>query len=173
MSAAFPLFDLHASGRLQPRSPKFKLTSGIRDERKNVRPKPELAFYRKYTEAMLRRYMRLSLSVGRMPALLGHDAFRGRMSTYRVTSFEDSVIFVYDVEKCLNKLDSFSKGLIRRISLQEYTQEEAAGLLEVSLRTIVRRYSEAIDLLTQLFIDHKLLDIDPMDESSNTRRLIL
>lgn len=169
MSAAFPLFDLHASGRLEPRSSKLKLAISIRDERKHACPKPELAFYRKYTEAMLRRYMRLSLSVGRMPALLGHDAFRGKMSTYRVTSFEDSVIFVHDMGKCLNKLDSFSKNIIRRISLQEYTQEEAAGLLGVSLRTVVRRYGEAVDLLTKIFIDHRLLDIDPMDESSDTR----
>lgn len=104
-----------------------------------------------------------------MPALLGHDAFRGKMSTYRVTSFEDSVIFVYDVEKCLKKLDGFSQELIRRISLQEYTQGETAGLLRVSLRTIVRRYGEAIDSLTQIFMDHKLLDIDPLDESSGNR----
>lgn len=101
-----------------------------------------------------------------MPALLGHDAFRGKMSTYRVTSFEDSVIFVHDVEKCLNKLDAFSQQLIRRISLQEYTQGEAAGLLRVSLRTIVRRYGEAIDTLTQIFLDHRLLDVDPMNGSS-------
>ena len=114
--------------------------------------------------------MRLSLSVGRMPALLGHDAFRGRMSTYRVKSFEDSVIFVYDVEKCLKKLDGFSQELIRRISIQEYTQGETAELLRVSLRTIVRRYGEAIDKLTRIFLDHKLLDIDPLDESSGSRQ---
>ena len=88
------------------------------------------------------------------------------MSTYRVTSFEDSVIFVYDVEKCLKKLDGFSQELIRRIALQEYTQGEAAGLLRVSLRTIVRRYGEAIDALTHIFVEHRLLNIDPMGESS-------
>lgn len=168
MSAAFPLFDVHASEQMQPRSAMTGSTE-LRDTRIAVRPKPELAFYRKYTEAMLRRYMRLSLTVGRMPALLGHDAFRGKMSTYKVTSFEDSVIFVYDVEKCLKRLDSFSQELIRRISLQEYTQGEAAGLLRVSLRTIVRRYGEAIDTLTQIFMDYKLLDVDPMDESSVSR----
>ena len=168
MSAAFPLFNLYASEPLQPRL-KTTESTDIRDERPSSRPKPELAFYRKYTEAMLRRYMRLSLSVGRMPALLGHDAFRGKMSTYRVTSFEDSVIFVYDVEKCLKKLDSFSQELIRRISLQEYTQGEAAGLLHVSLRTIVRRYGDAVDTLTQIFIDHRLLDVDPMDGSSGSK----
>ena len=106
------------------------------------------------------------MSVGRMPALLGHDAFRGKMSTYRVTSFEDSVIYVYDIEKCLKKLDGFSQELIRRIALQEYTQVEAAGLLRVSLRTIVRKYGEAIDSLTQVFLEHRLLDVDPMNESS-------
>ena len=91
------------------------------------------------------------------------------MSTYRVTSFEDSVIFVYDVEKCLKRLDGFSQNLIRRIALQEYTQAEAAGLLRVSLRTIVRRYGEAIDSLTNIFLEHRLLHVDPMGESSTNR----
>ena len=167
MSAAFPLYDLQASEQLQFASSSIRLTKNSKEQKK-VPPKPELAFYRKYTEAMLRRYMRLSMSVGRMPALLGHDAFRGKMSTYRVTSFEDSVIFVYDIEKCLKRLDGFSQELIRRIALQEYTQGEAAGLLRVSLRTIVRRYGEAIDSLTQIFIEYRLLDIDPMDESSKS-----
>jgi len=173
MSAAFPLFNLYASEPLapdltEPGTAKAEWID-LRQERATVRPKPELAFYRKYTEAMLRRYMRLSISVGRMPALLGHDAFRGKMSTYRVTSFEDSVIFVYDVEKCLKKLDGFSQELIRRISIQEYTQGEAAGLLHVSLRTVVRKYGEAVDMLTQIFMDRRLLDVDPMDGSSETQ----
>ncbi len=34
-------------------------------------PKVELAFYRKYTEGMLRRYLRLSMLSGRVPSLLG------------------------------------------------------------------------------------------------------
>jgi predicted DNA-binding protein (UPF0251 family) len=169
MSAAFPLFSLHASAKLHLAQEKVDAWTESGRDGANSQPKPELAFYRKYTEAMLRRYMRLSLSVGRMPALLGHDAFRGKMSTYRVTSFEDSIIFVHDVEKCLKKLDGFSQELIRRICLQEYTQGEAAGLLHVSLRTIVRRYGDAVDTLTQIFIDHRLLDIDPMDGSSGRR----
>ena len=32
---------------------------------------PELAFYRKYTEGMLRRYVRLSMEAGRAPSLAG------------------------------------------------------------------------------------------------------
>lgn len=104
--------------------------------------------------------MRLSLRVGRMPALLGRDVFRGKMSTYRVSSFEDSVIFVYDVDKCLKLLDTFSQQMIRRICLQEYTQEEAAELLGVSLRTVARRYGETIDKLTRIFLDRRLLEVD-------------
>ena len=166
MSAAFPLFNLAASVAPTHQQGAQVPAKTSTPKKECIHPRPELAFYRKYTEAMLRRYMRLSLSVGRMPALLGHDAFRGKMSTYRVTSFEDSVIFVHDVDKCLKKLDGFSQELIRRISLQEYTQGEAAGLLHISLRTVVRRYGEAIDTLTQIFINQRLLDIDPMDESS-------
>lgn len=166
MSAALRLYDLQASEQLQLASSKAPRAQYSTENK--TRPKNELAFYRKYTEAMLRRYMRQSMSVGRMPALLGHDAFRGKISTYRVTSFEDSVIFVYDVEKCLKRLDGFSVELIRRIALQEYTQGEAAALLGISLRTIVRKYGEAIDSLTKIFIDYRLLDIDPMDESSRS-----
>ncbi len=169
MSAALALCDLHACEQLQLVPPKARPTQAVEGKYGEVQPKPEFAFYRKYTEAMLRRYMRLSMSVGRMPALLGHDAFRGTMCTYRVTSFEDSVIFVYDVEKCLKRLDGFSQELIRRIALQEYTQGEAAGLLRVSLRTIVRRYGEAIDSLTQIFMEFRLLNVDPMGESSEPR----
>jgi hypothetical protein len=53
---------------------------------------PELAFYRKYTEGMLRRYVRLSMEAGRAPSLLGREMFRGKVTSYRVHSFEDVVI---------------------------------------------------------------------------------
>ena len=62
-------------------------------------PPPELAFYRKYTEALLRRYMRLSMVVGRVPSLIGREFFRGNVTHYRVQGFEDVVIFCHDVEK--------------------------------------------------------------------------
>jgi len=59
-------------------------------------PPCELAFYRKYTEAMLRRYVRLSMAVGRVPSLLGRELFRGHVSSYRMTNFEDVVVFCFD-----------------------------------------------------------------------------
>ena len=53
------------------------------------KPAVELAFYRKYTEAMLRRYLRISIQSGRVPSLLGRELFQGNVTSYRVHSFED------------------------------------------------------------------------------------
>ncbi|MBB5340706.1 sigma-70 family RNA polymerase sigma factor [Tunturiibacter gelidoferens] len=119
---------------------------------------PELAFYRKYTEGMLRRYVRLSMEAGRAPSLLGREMFRGKVTSYRVHSFEDVVIFVHDVETCLKKLDEGQQHLIRRIALQEFTQAETAGLLGLSLRSVHRQYADALDELTEIFLERKLLE---------------
>jgi Sigma-70, region 4 len=119
---------------------------------------PEIAFYRKYTEGMLRRYVRLAMETGRVPSLIGQPMFRGRVTSYRVRSFEDVVIFVFDVEKCLRQLDERSQQLIARISLQEYTQGEAAELVGMSLRSVVRHYADALDKLTAIFLKAKLLE---------------
>jgi hypothetical protein len=119
---------------------------------------PELAFYRKYTEALLRRYMRLSLEAGRAPSLLGREMFRGRVTHYRVQGFDDVVIFVHDVESCLKLLDAEQNHLIRRIALQEYTQTETAAMLRIPVRTLVRRYESALDRLTRLFLERRLLE---------------
>ncbi len=120
--------------------------------------RPELAFYRKYTEGMLRRYLRLSMEKGRVPSLLGQEMFRGRVTTYKVRSFEDVVIFVHDVEMCLKRLTEAEQDLLERIAIQEYTQGEAAGLLGMSLRTVVRKYAAAVDVLTGHFLDTGLLE---------------
>jgi hypothetical protein len=126
-----------------------------------VEPKktaPELAFYRKYTEGMLRRYVRLSMEAGRAPSLLGREMFRGKVTSYRVHSFEDVVIFVHDVETCLKKLNEGQQHLIRRIALQEFTQAETAGLLGLSLRSVHRQYADALDELTEIFLERKVLE---------------
>jgi len=119
---------------------------------------PGVAFYRKYTEGLLRRYMRLSMEAGRAPSLLGREMFRGKVTNYRVHAFDDVVIFVHDVERCITSLDEEEQLLIRRIALQEYTQGETAKMLGMSLRTLHRRYADALDLLTEIFLEKKLLE---------------
>ena len=108
-------------------------------------PPAELAFYRKYTEGMLRRYMYRSMEIGRVPSLLGDFSFRGKSSSRKSYTFEDSVIFVHDVERCLARLNAIERELVARIALQEYTLVEAAELTGMSVRTVVRRYMGALD----------------------------
>jgi hypothetical protein len=130
-------------------------------ERKSVTT--SLAFYRKYTEGLLGRYVRMSMEMGRAPSLLGKDLFRARVTNYVVHGFDDVVIFVHDVEQCLAKLDAEQYLLIERIALMEYTQLEAAELMGLTARTLVRRYKEALDALTRLLLERDLLE--PLIES--------
>ena len=75
------------------------------------------------------------------------------------------------VDHCIGHLDGVDN--FRRLNTcrggRGGTQGEAAGLLRVSLRTIVRRYGEAIDSLTHIFLEYRLLNIDSMGESSKSR----
>ena len=142
----------HAALRKGPHSLKLVRASA------QVNAKPELAFYRKYTEGMLRRYMKLSMEAGRVPSMLGQEMFRGKVTSYRVRSFEDVVIFVHDVGNCVARLEAGQQHLIRRIALEQYTQAETAAMLGISLRTVIRRYAEALDKLTRLFLERKMLE---------------
>ena len=69
------------------------------------------------------------------------------------------MIFVLDVEKCLDQLDYLDRQLLSRIVLQEYTQCEAASLLGMSVRTVCRRFPLAIDRLTEKLLETGLLVI--------------
>ena len=68
----------------QPRRDPAEAMQALIAEGQPVPPKLELAFYRKYTEAMLRRYLRLSMEVGRVPSLMGREMFRGHVSHYKM-----------------------------------------------------------------------------------------
>ena len=118
---------------------------------------PSVAFYRKYTEALLRRYVRLSMSAGRAPSLLGREMFRGKVTNYRVEGFDDMVIFVHDVERCVSTLEPDERILIERIAMQEHTFEETAGLTGWPLRSVERWYTQALDRLTEAFLTRRIL----------------
>ena len=64
----------------------------------------ERRIYRARTVTMLRRYMRYSIETGRLPSLLGREFFRAKVTSYTVVTFEDRVIFVHDMERCLEKV---------------------------------------------------------------------
>jgi len=122
-----------------------------------VLPAPELSIYRDRTIALLRRYFRLSCELGRLPSVLGREIFRAKVTSYRMHTFEDVVIFVHDMERCVEKLDAASRELLSRIVLQEYTHDETATLLGCTRRTVERRYPVALDRLTAVLLHYDLL----------------
>lgn len=126
----------------------------------------ELYLYRARTTALLRKYFSLSMELGRVPSLLGREFFRSKVTSYRMHNFEDVVIFVHDVERCLEKLDKKSQALIARVALQEYSYSEAAKLMGYSSRTVERNYPDALDRLSCILLEADLL----REETSYRRR---
>ena len=127
----------------------------------------ERRIYRARTVTMLRRYMRYSIETGRLPSLLGREFFRTQVTSYTVVTFEDRVIFVHDMETCLNKLDEFSRQIIARHVLQEHDQAATARLLGCAERTVRNYVPIALDVLTEILLDVGLLErIAPIREKS-------
>ena len=120
-------------------------------------PDVSLAFYRKHTESMLRRYLYASMQVGRAPSILGDPVSRGWASSRPIRTFEYAVIFVLDLEKCLEQLGSLDRQLLSRIVLQEYTQAEAGTLLGMSVRAVSYKFPAALDRLTEKLLASGLL----------------
>ena len=113
--------------------------------------------YRARVVTMLRRYLQYSIETGRLPSLLGREFFRAKVTSYTVVTFEDRVIFVHDMEKCLEKLDEFSRQLIARHILQEHDQEATGRLLGCTERTVRTYVPIVLDLFTEILFDVGLL----------------
>jgi len=124
---------------------------------RETRPPVSLAFYRKHTESMLRRYLYASMQVGRAPSILADSVGRGWASSRPIRTFEDAVIFVLDVERCLERLSSLDRQMLSRVVLQEYTQAEAATLLGMSPRAMSYKFPQALDRLTEKLLASGLL----------------
>ena len=80
----------------------------------------ERRIYRRKVVRLLHRYMRYSMDVGRLPSLVGREFFRSKVSQQTMVTFEDRVIFVHDMENCLDRLDDFTREVLGRVVLQEY-----------------------------------------------------
>jgi DNA-directed RNA polymerase specialized sigma24 family protein len=114
--------------------------------------------YRGRTVTMLRRYLKYSIETGRLPSLLGQEFFRAKVTTYSVVTFEDRVIFVHDMEKCLRRLDEFSRELIARHVLQEHDRWATARLLHCSEKTVRRLAPVALDQLCEIMLEVGLME---------------
>ncbi|MFY9747497.1 MAG: hypothetical protein WA891_13450 [Acidobacteriaceae bacterium] len=133
--------------------------TAVAEQFPRARPKPIVgfAFYRKHTLALLHRYLRISLEIGRAPSALGRIVLRGRVSSYRLRTFEDGMIFVLDMEKAMKQLDRLSLAVVRRIVLEDYSIPEAAALTGETERSVNRIYGEAMNRLTAVLLHFGLL----------------
>jgi Sigma-70, region 4 len=165
MSAALQLPVIHGEANLRrgweepQRRDGASGETGRKEEKTRAAEAPaiSLAFYRKHTESMLRRYLYASIQVGRAPSILGDPVGRGWVSSRPVKTFEDAVIFVLDIERCLDKLGVLDRYLLSRIVLQEYTHAETAELLGMSVRAVGYKFPQALDRCTEKLLESGLL----------------
>jgi hypothetical protein len=118
----------------------------------------DLAFYRKYTEGVLRRYLWLSMAGGRVASLLGRELFHGKITNYSVHNYEEVAIFCVDVEKCLGRLTPIERALLKRIAVQQYSFAETSMAFGICLRSCKYRYAAAVDKLTGIFLEARILE---------------
>lgn len=118
----------------------------------------ERRIYRGRTVGMLRRYLRYSIETGRLPSMLGAEFFRAKVTAYRVVTFEDRVIFVHDMERCLDRLDEFSRQLIARHVLQEHDLEATGRLLGCNERTVRTYVPIVLDVFCEILLEVGLLE---------------
>jgi hypothetical protein len=116
-----------------------------------------LPAYRPYTRALLRRYFRMAVDIGRLPSILGGLCFRARVSSYRLHTFEDAVIFVHDIERVFDRIERPSMEIIAGVVLLEYSVPEAALRLGITVQRAERRYASALDSLSAALLEVGLL----------------
>jgi len=118
----------------------------------------DLRRYRGRTVKLLRRYLRMAIEAGRLPSVLGSAFFRSGVTSYSAVTFEDRVIFVRDMEICLERLDAFSREVVKQSVLQEHSQPDAARILHCDERTIRRQISIALDDCSEILLEMGLLE---------------
>jgi hypothetical protein len=128
--------------------------------------------YRRRTVALLLRYARASVEVGKLPSLLGREFFRSRVTSYTMRNFEDVVIFVTDMERAIEKLSSLQKKLLAMNVLEEYTVPEVARLISCNQRTVERLLQQALDDLSLILLTGGLLDELPCATGSQEDKVI-
>ena len=116
-----------------------------------------LAAYRPYTRALMRRYFRMAVNIGRLPSILGGLCFRARVSSYRLQTFEDSVIFVHDVERIFDRMQRHAMEIVAGVLLLEYSIPEAALRLGITVQRAERRFAAALDALSAALLESGLL----------------
>ena len=139
-------------------TPDCEALSGERHNGVRVPAAPADVFYlRAHTHGMLRRYLYASMQPCRIACTLSSPIGRGWVSSRPIRTFEDAILFVFDMEKCIKSLPSLDRDILKRVVIQEYTQSEAAQLLGMAARTLSYKFPAALDRLTAKLIEAEIL----------------
>lgn len=123
-------------------------------------------FERTRTMVLLHRFLRTALSIGRMPSLVGREVFRTQVQARPASAFEDAVLFVCDIEKCLGTLAPLEQRLIAFCVLENRSEWEASRQFHASQGFISRHLGHALDTLHVTFCSRGLLPPMPQDMAS-------
>jgi DNA-directed RNA polymerase specialized sigma24 family protein len=126
-------------------------------------PEPETVCFRSQTIAIVRHFFEISSQVGRLPSILGREFFRAKVSHRAIPSFEDQAVFVHDIERCLQKLTPEHAQMIAMVGLYDFSKEEVGAMLQRCRSWVNRSYLQALDALTQIFLDTGVLSEDRPD----------
>lgn len=119
---------------------------------------------RELTIALLRRFFRTSLLVGRMPSILGREIFAARTTATAPHAFENNVVFVCDVERCLRALDTTDQRLVAFCIFEDRSEWEAARVFGAVESDTSRRLGYVLDLLYETFCRLGLLRPLPAED---------
>lgn len=72
-------------------------------------------------------------------------------------NFEDVVIFVADMERAIDKLETIDKKLLAMNVLEEYTVDEVARLLGCTPRNVRRLSQDALDQFSRILLSVGLM----------------
>jgi len=120
-------------------------------------PRPEMVCFRGQTLALVRHFFELSSQLGRLPSLLGREFFRARVSHHAVPSFEEQAVFVRDIDLCIGKLNAEQQEIVSLAGLYDFSQDEVAEMLHISRAAVHLWFVEALDALSEIFLEAGLL----------------
>jgi hypothetical protein len=88
---------------------------------------------------------------------MGREFFRARVSHHAIPSFEEQAVFVRDVELCIARLNAEQQEIMMIAGLYDFTHEEIAEMLHISKSAVNLWFAEALDALSEIFLEAKLL----------------
>ena len=121
-------------------------------------PRAESVCYRGQALAIINHFFELSSQAGRLPSLLCREFFRAKVTHHAIPSFEEQIIFVRDVELCLERLSDEHAEMIQLVGLYDFSNQEIGAMLHRSLTWVWQRVTDAVDALVEVFLQAGLID---------------